>query len=144
MSYVNDMPTDSQRLAQAVARLNRRLRQERQSDLTASQMAVLGSVIVLKSATPGQIAAREQVSAPTITRTLNCLLERGYVTKTAHPDDGRQVLIATSELGEKVLDEERQRRDLWLDARLAALTVDERTQLRDAAHLLMRLAEDQA
>ncbi|MTB88753.1 MarR family transcriptional regulator [Aeromicrobium senzhongii] len=138
------MPTESQRLAQAVARLNRRLRQERQSDLTATQLSVLGSVRVLGPATPSQIAARERVSQPSVTRTLKCLLEDAYVTKKPHPDDGRQVLIAVSELGEKVLAEERQRRDQWLDRRLATFTSAERVRLRDATDLLVRLAEDDA
>lgn len=144
MSYAKDMPTDSQRLAQAVARLNRRLRQERRSELTATQLSVLGSVLALRAATPSQIAAREQVSQPSVTRTLNCLLERGYVTKTPHPGDGRQVLIEVSDRGRAALDEERRRRDQWLDARLATLTVAERALLRDATDLLVRLAEDNA
>lgn len=144
MSYAKDMPTDSQRLAQAVARLNRRLRQERQSDLTATQLSVLGSVRVLGSATPSQIAARERVTQPSITRTLNCLLRDALVTKTPHPADGRQVVIEMSDLGEKVLAEERQRRDLWLEDRLADLSPDERALLRDATGLLVRLAGDPA
>ncbi|GAA3543286.1 MarR family transcriptional regulator [Aeromicrobium flavum] len=144
MNYAKDMPTDSQRLAQAVARLNRRLRQERQSDLTATQLSVLGSVRVLGPATPSQIAARERVSQPSVARTLKCLLEDAYVLKNPHPDDGRQVLISMSDLGEKVLAEERQRRDLWLDRRLTTFTAAERARLREATDLLVRLAEDDA
>lgn len=144
MNYAKGMPTDSQRLAQAVARLNRRLRQERESDLTATQLSVLGSVRVLGAATPSQIAARERVSQPSVTRTLNCLLESAYITKTPHPDDGRQVLVEVSDLGTKVLAEERQRRDLWLERRLADLSADDRAVLREATDLMVRLAEDGA
>lgn len=144
MNYAKGMPTDSQRLAQAVARLNRRLRQERESDLTATQLSVLGSVRVLGAATPSQIAARERVSQPSVTRTLNCLLESDYITKTPHPGDGRQVLVEVSDLGTKVLAEERQRRDLWLERRLADLSADDRAVLREATDLMVRLAEDGA
>lgn len=144
MNYAKDMPSDSQRLSQAVIRLTRRLRQERESDLTATQLSVLGSVGALGAATPSQIAAREHVSQPSVTRTLNCLLERGLVTKTPHPDDGRQVLIARSEVGEKVLQEERHRRDLWLESRLSDLTADERSVLRRATELLAGIAESDA
>ncbi len=137
------MTSDAHRLAQAVARLNRRLRQERQSELTATQLSVLGSVLVLESSTPSQIAAREQVSQPSVTRTLKSLLEMAYVTKTAHPEDGRQVLIAVSELGAKALQAERQRRDLWLDSRLATLTPTDRARLKELTDLLVELAEDE-
>lgn len=144
MTYAKDMPHDSQPLAYAVARLNRRLRRERRSELTATQLSVLGSVVMLENGTPSQIAAREQVSQPSVTRTLNCLLEDGLVDKAPHPDDGRQVVITLSDLGERVLAEERSRRDHWLDERLATLTNDERKILRQATELLERIAEDES
>ena len=134
------MPNDSQRLARAVARLNRRLRQERQPDLTATQLSVLGSIMKVGPATPSAIAAHERVRPPSITRTLNCLVDEGLVTREQHPDDGRQVLISLSGKGEEVLAEERARRDLWLAHRLAELTTDERAVLRRAADLLEGLA----
>lgn len=134
------MPTDSHQLARAVARLNRRLRQERQSDLTPTQMSVLGSISILGSSTPGAIAAHERVQPPSITRTLTCLLDEGMVVREPHPDDGRQVLISVSEQGEAVLAAERDRRDLWLSQGLDEMNVDERRTLKEAAALLERLA----
>lgn len=138
------MPTDTQRIALAVARMNRRLRQERHSDLTPSQMAVLGTVSKLGPTSPSAVAARERVSAPSITRTLNCLVDDGLVERTPHPDDGRQVLVSLSERGRAVLAEERQRRDAWLYHRLQELEPAERALLREAAGLLERLAESDA
>ncbi|KQY60004.1 hypothetical protein ASD11_10920 [Aeromicrobium sp. Root495] len=135
------MPTDTQRLSLAVARLNRRLRQERHSDLTPSQLAVLGTVRVLGPTSPSSVAARERVSAPSITRTINCLVEEGLVERSPHPEDGRQVVVELSDLGEKVLAEERQRRDAWLHVRLRELDNRERAVLREASALLERLAE---
>jgi len=129
-------------MARAVARMNRRLRQERQSDLTPTQLSVLGSVRRLGSATPSAIAARERVQPPSITRTLTSLADAGLIVRSPHPDDGRQVLISVSDTGVRVLDEENSRRDLWLAARLAELTTPERTTLREAAALLERLATE--
>lgn len=134
------MPTDSHQLARSVARLNRRLRQERQSDLTPTQLSVLGAILKLGSSTPSAIAAHERVQPPSITRTLACLAEEGMIVRTPHPDDGRQVLVSVSGRGESVLAEERGRRNQWLSTRLATLTAAERTTLREAAALLERLA----
>jgi DNA-binding MarR family transcriptional regulator len=120
--------------------MNRRLRQERQSDLTPTQLSVLVSVRQIGPATPSAIAAHERVRPPSITRTLTHLLEAGLVTREPHPDDGRQVLVAVSAEGVTVLDAERSRRDQWLAHELATLTTDERTTLREAAALLERLA----
>lgn len=135
------MPTDSQKLALAVARLNRRLRQERHSDLTPTQLSVLGTLGVLGPSSPTSIAARERVSAPSITRTLNCLVENGHAVREPHPEDGRQVIVSISDLGEKVLGEERRRRDAWLHQRLKGLDARERALLREAASILSDLSD---
>lgn len=135
------MPTDSQRLALAVARLNRRLRQERQSDLTPTQLSVLGTLAKIGPATPGAIATRERVRPPSVTRILNQLVDCGYATKSPSPDDGRQVLVALADHGERILSDERQRRDAWLEHQLSELDRDERELLRRAVPILTRLAE---
>lgn len=135
------MPADAHVLARAVARLNRRLRQERRSDLTPTQLSVLGTLKRLGSATPGQVAACERVQPPSMTRTLAALVELDFVVREAHPDDGRQVLVSISPAGEAALDAERRRRDAWLHRRLAGLTDAERGTLREAADLLERLAD---
>ena len=134
------MPTDSQKLAQSVARLSRRLRQERHSDLTATQLSVLGTIRTKGPLTPSAIAAHERVQPPSMTRTVNHLVDAGLATRVQHPDDGRQVLITISDKGEDVLDEERARRDQWLARRLAELTTADRRLLRDATALLDKLA----
>jgi DNA-binding MarR family transcriptional regulator len=134
------MPTDSHQLARSVARLNRRLRQERQTDLTPTQLSVLGSILKLGPSTPSAIAAHERVQPPSITRTLTCLVDEGLAIREPHPDDGRQVLISVSDKGDAVLAEERVRRDEWLAQRLAELTTAERKILREATALLERLA----
>jgi DNA-binding MarR family transcriptional regulator len=134
------MPTDSHQLARSVARLNRRLRQERQTDLTPTQLSVLGSIMILGPSTPSAIAAHERVQPPSITRTLTCLVDEGLAIREPHPDDGRQVLISVSDKGDAVLAEERDRRDEWLAQRLAELTTAERKTLREATALLERLA----
>lgn len=134
------MPTDSHRLARAVARLNRRLRQERQTDLTPTQLSVLGTIGLLGPCTPSAIAAYERVQPPSIARTLSRLVDEGFVLREPHPDDGRQVLISLADKGEDVLAEERARRDEWLARRLAELTAEERALLRQAAALLEGLA----
>ena len=134
------MPTDSHQLARSVARLNRRLRQERQTELTPTQLSVLGSIRTIGPATPSAIAAHERVQPPSITRTLNCLVDEGLAIREPHPDDGRQVIMSVSVKGEAVLAEERARRDQWLAHRLAELTTAERKVLREATALLDRLA----
>lgn len=137
------MPSDAHSLALAVARLNRRMRRERRSALTPTQLSVLGAVALLGPATPGAIATHERVKPPSVTRILNQLTESGYVRRLPHPEDGRQVLVEISAGGHSWLEEERQRRDAWLHKQLQQLHVEERDLMREAAPVLKRLAESE-
>ena len=134
------MPTDSQKLAQSVVRLSRRLRQERHSELTANQMSVLGTLRTEGGLTPSAIAAHEHVQPPSMTRTINCLADAGMVNRDPNPDDGRQVIVSISDKGEEVLAVERARRDQWIAKRFAELDPAERKLLRDATAVLAKLA----
>ena len=126
----------------SVARLSRRLRSQRdpQNELSVGQLSVLGALYRNGECSVGELAAHERVQPPSMTRTVNCLAEGGYITRQAHPTDGRQVVVALSEKGSKTLFKDRQRRDAWLAQRLRELTPEERAVLRKAAPILERLA----
>ena len=127
----------------SVMRLRRRLAHERHPDneLSLAAMAVLGCLYRSGELTVGELANQEQVRPPSMTRTVNCLEEGGYVVRRPHESDGRQVLVALSAKGEKTLLADRARRDAWLARRLSELTREERAVLRQAAPLLERLAQ---
>ncbi|MGH3498518.1 MAG: MarR family winged helix-turn-helix transcriptional regulator [Nocardioidaceae bacterium] len=129
-------------LAMSVSRLSRRLRQERGSTLTATQLSVLGTLRRHGSLTAGAIAAIEKVQPPSMTRTLGCLVDLGLVGREPDPTDGRQIVIHLSEEGEHTLAAERKRRDRWLATRLRELDHADRDVLRSAAVVLDRLAQE--
>ncbi len=128
-------------LAVSVMRLSRRLRQERDSDLTATQLSALGSISRYGPLTIGALATHERVRPPSMTRTVSCLAETGTVHREPHPTDGRQVVVALTDQGRTLLDTERRRRDAWLAKRLRDLSPDERDLLRRAAPLLEGLTQ---
>jgi DNA-binding MarR family transcriptional regulator len=126
----------------SVARLSRRLRSERepQNELSVGQLSVLGALYRNGECTVGELAAHERVQPPSMTRTVNCLAEGGYVVRRKNDADGRQVVVALSETGRQTLDTDRRRRDAWLAQRLRELTPEERSLLRRAAPIIERLA----
>src|SRR6188472_50988 len=127
----------------SVARLSRRLRSERDPEnelLPVGQLSVLGALNRFGEHTVGELAALERVQPPSMTRTVNCLEEGGYVVRRKHESDGRQVVVALSEQGKETLANDRRRRDAWLAQRLRELTPDERSVLRQAAPIIERLA----
>jgi DNA-binding MarR family transcriptional regulator len=154
MSYANDMSPTIEQVARtdsglasalriSLARLSRRLRAERDPAnelLPVGQLSVLGTLFRNGPSTIGQLAAEERVQPPSVTRTVNCLADGGYVVRRPHETDGRQVVVALSPKGEETLTADRKRRDVWLAQRLRELTPEERHVLRQAAPLLDRLA----
>lgn len=134
-------PALASQLRMSVMRLGRRLRQQRPDDrLTPSQIAALSTLDRNGALTLGELAAREHVQPPSMTRITGALEELGLVTRTPHPTDGRQVLFAVTPTGAKLLTEDRRRRDQWLCQRLKDFTPEEIAALREAAPLLERLA----
>ena len=125
----------------AVMRLARRLRGERSdSSLTISQIAALSTLERSGPLTPRELAAAERVQPPSMTRITASLEAAGLVTRTDHPSDGRQVLLAASPEGAALVREDRRRRDAWLAQRLRDLPPEDVEVLRRAAVVLGRLA----
>jgi DNA-binding MarR family transcriptional regulator len=143
MTYAKDMPVDTDlavELRSAVMRLARRLRRMRaDTSLTLTQLSALGTIHRHGAMTPGELAAHERVQPPSMTRVVNALQEMGYVTRTPHATDGRQVVVTLSESAHELLAQDRRQREAWLAQRLAELSPEERTLLRRAAEVLEKL-----
>jgi DNA-binding MarR family transcriptional regulator len=129
------------RLRLAVVRLNRKLRAQRtNSTVTLTQLAALSTVYKCGPLTPGELAAKEGVQPPSMTRVIAALEEMGYVTREPHPTDGRQAIVALSDAGRVFLDAQVMAKEAWLDRRLAELTDEERELLNKAAEIIDRMA----
>ncbi len=125
----------------AVMRLARRMRSERaESSLTLSQIAALATLERHGPLTPGELAAHERVQPPSMSRICAALEADGLLTRSDHPTDGRQVLLAVSPEGAALLREDRRRREAWLAQRLGELPAEELAVLHQAAKILDRLA----
>ncbi|MDT0203699.1 MarR family transcriptional regulator [Nocardioides sp. AE5] len=131
-------------LRMAVMRLRRRLAIERspENELSLGATTVLGCLRRHGPMSIGELARFERVQPPSMTRTVNCLEEGGYVVRRPHESDGRQVVVELTDQGRQTLAADRARRDAWLARRMADLTADERATLRAAAPLLQRLAQE--
>jgi DNA-binding MarR family transcriptional regulator len=135
------IPALAVELRHAIMRTSRRIRQERSvDDVTPGQYSVLAGLANHGPLTPGEIAAHEKVQPPSMTRTIAALEGLGLVSRTDHPTDGRQVLVALTPEGTTVVRETQKRRDAWLAQRLAELAPDERDTLARAAEILQRVA----
>ena len=120
----------------------RRLRAEKSdADLSDGQYSVLALIDRNGPLTNRDLAEFERVQPPSMTRTVGCLTDRGLVTRTPHPHDGRQQLVALTDAGRATVTETRRRRDAWLARRLAQLDPAERDVLAQASLILRRIAD---
>lgn len=92
--------------------------------------------------TPGALAVRERVRPPSMTRVIASLADLGFVDRTPHPVDGRQVLVSVSDAGADLLETERRASREWLAQRLATLDSAQRDTLRTAADLMLALVDE--
>lgn len=125
----------------ATFRLARRLRSQRAVDtMSDAQFAVLAALTVHGPHTLGDLAERERVSAPSMNRTVNCLEEAGYISRTTDDVDRRKVNIDLTDAGRAVVDETVRRRDSWLEAALESLDPAQRAVLSEAAAIMREVA----
>jgi DNA-binding MarR family transcriptional regulator len=129
------------RLRHAIARAARRLRQESGTDLTASLTGALATIERHGPLTPSELAVRERVQRPTVTRVVYRLEEAGLVTRAPDPTDRRSALITIAPAGRALLSAARTRKDVFLSERLDSLSAEDRATLERAAALLEGLLE---
>jgi DNA-binding MarR family transcriptional regulator len=91
--------------------------------------------------TPRELADREKVQPPTMTRVIGSLESKGLLERNPHPTDRRQVMLAATDRGLALLKEERRRKEAWLTKHLKKLTPEERATLRAAVPILEKLSQ---
>jgi DNA-binding MarR family transcriptional regulator len=129
------------RLRLAVGRLARRIRLAT-NDIPPLQFSALATLDKHGPLRSGELAAREAVTAPTITRVLAALAERGLVTREADPTDARSIRVSLAPAGIEALNRIRSERTALLGARIARLTDDQRVALIAGLSALEALVED--
>jgi DNA-binding MarR family transcriptional regulator len=136
----HDLSREASDLRIATFRLARRMRTQRAVDsMSDGQFAVLAGLFVHGPHTLTELADRERVSAPAMNRTVNCLQDAGYISRSADENDGRKVVIDLTDEGRAVVDETARRRDAWVEEALAEIDPDEREILAKAAAIMQRM-----
>ena len=131
------------RLRVAITRLQRQLRQQSVGDLTLSQWSALVTVEIHGPMRIGDLAEREGVSAPTATRLVASLEERGLLERETDTTDRRSSYVSVTSAGAEQLDWARKVRTAKLAQRLATLDDDDIRRILDVLPLLEALAAEE-
>ena len=133
----------TRRLQLALARISRQVRRETPSALGQSAISTLAILAAEGPLRPGDLATREGVRPPTMTRIITSLEEGGYVARTADPADGRACLVAITPLGTEEVSGAKTARAGQFAAHLARLNSGQLTALQAAVPVLEALIIDE-
>jgi DNA-binding MarR family transcriptional regulator len=128
-------------LRYSVTRLARQLRRQAGTELTPTQSAALVSIEKHGPITIGDLASREQVSAPTATNVVSKLEAADLVRRLRDETDRRVCRVELTACGERALETSRNRKTEWLAARLRDLPADDLAKLTAALDVLEHLTE---
>jgi DNA-binding MarR family transcriptional regulator len=138
-----DLDRAAGELSACVGHLVRRLRQvHADGDLTLSQVSVLVRLEREGPATPGALAAAEQITPQSMGAILAALGDRGLVSRRGDPSDGRRVVMSVTAAGRESLQGVRDEKARRLTRAIQeGLTPAEQSQLIATIPLLERLGE---
>ena len=129
-------------LHSASIRLLRMVRREdRQTGISPPRLSALSVLVFAGPMSLADLAAAEEVRAPTMSRIVEGLVADGLATREAEPGNRRKVRIAATEEGRRRLEAGRERRVRALTGRLRRLAESEQRALQRGAEILERVVK---
>jgi len=127
------------RLHSVAIHLLRRVRRvDVETGLSPARASALSVLVFGGERSVGELAAAEQVTAPTMTRLVAGLEKDGYVKRSPDATDGRVTRVSATARGRRVLEEGRDRRVAEVLEVLSALTAPEQATVARAVEALER------
>jgi DNA-binding MarR family transcriptional regulator len=134
-----DDPMLPARLRLAIGRLNRRIRVDAAAVLPPLQTSVLVTLEEHEPLRLSELARREAVTPPTMSRVLAALDDAGLLVRTPDPQDARSALVELSAEGRAMIERLRTERTAVLAERLERLAPEHREALAAAVPALEAL-----
>ena len=129
-------------LNSAAIHLLRRIARDDSADgLTAARASALSVLAFGGPQRPGDLARRERVAPPTMTRIVDGMVRDGLVRRKASPSDRRASILEATPRGRAIIERGRARRIQRLAQELTHLTEDDLRALEQAVAVLLRLEQ---
>src|SRR4051812_3803259 len=128
------------RLRPVLLQVGRELRREaREVGVSPEQVSLLVAIKYTPGIGVRDLAARERVSAPAMSKHVDRLERDGLVARTPSADDRRRVGLTLTDEGQRLLRKFRSRRPAWLASRLKGLTAEQLAAVEAAIEPLSEL-----
>jgi DNA-binding MarR family transcriptional regulator len=130
------------RLMPVLLQVGRELRREsRKVGVSPEQVSLLVAIKYAPGIGVRELAARERVSAPAMSKHVDRLERDALVTRTPSIDDRRRVGLTLTDEGRRLLRRVRSRRTAWLAGRLGDLTDEQLRAIDEAIEPLRELLQ---
>lgn len=139
-STADDVPA---RLYLAIGRLSRSLRRSGASGLGHGSISALSTLVGCGELRLGDLATKEGVAAPTMSRIVAALVEAKYVQREPDPADRRAWLVKATPDGERMVSGLRSTRVQELRRRIDRLPAAKQSQLITAIPILEELLSEE-
>lgn len=116
-------------------------REDAAAGLSAPQLSALSVLVFGGPQTMGALAAAEQVSMPTMSRTVSELERQGLAERATRAADRRVIEARVTEPGRALLEAGRRRRLARLVAALEAASDEDLRTLAEAARIIARVTD---
>jgi DNA-binding MarR family transcriptional regulator len=131
------------RLNSAAIHLLRRIARHDGADgVTPARLSALSVLVYGNARTVGELARRQSVSLPTVSRMVDALVRGGLVTRTEDPGDRRSQTLEVTRRGRELMERGRARRIRQLAEELQALDASELSALEEGVAALERLESE--
>lgn len=115
------------------------VRTELEEGITLSQLRVLAYLRRHPGASLGEVARWRDVSLPTMSRMVGCLVKRGWVSKTPDPRNRRSIMLTLTPEGEALYLRILARLERRVAAMVRALPPEERIRIAESLERLAAL-----
>ena len=129
------------RVRQSTMRLRRKLRSETPSGLSQTDFSALATILREGRVGLGELAQREGVKPPSMTRIAAALEREGLVERHTDPVDRRRAWLEVTPAGRRLVERNRRRRDAYLATVLRELPAEDLVALERGVEVLERLLE---
>lgn len=140
MSHTTELATLARNIRVTCVRGARRIRLESHPSLPAHHFSVLLCLSDHGPQCPTALAEYDNVTTPSMTRTLNSLVAEGLAVRTPHPTDGRRALVSITDRGRRAVAQATNDNDDWIVEHLGSLGEDQLQALQNAIGILMEMA----
>ena len=131
------------RLNSAAIHLLRRISRDDGADgVTPARLSALSVLVYGGAQTVGDLARRQGVSLPTMSRMVDALVRGGLVVRAGDPGDRRMVRLDVTRRGRELMERGRARRITRLASELDVLAARELSALEEAVGALERIESD--